>query len=66
MTDIDEQLKQLCEQKGLRFKPWEVAPWDVTAGPSPWPRGTAGYASWPKAQQLRRRLLAELRGAADR
>jgi hypothetical protein len=40
----------------LGLKPWECSPADVDDGPSPWPPGTAGFDSWPRAQALRRQL----------
>jgi hypothetical protein len=61
MTKLDEQIRALCEKRGLTFKPWEVEPWDVNDGSSPWPPGTAGATTWPKAQALRRKLIAELK-----
>jgi hypothetical protein len=59
---IDEQIRALCERKGLIFRPWEIHPADVNDGPSPWPRGSAGSENWPKAQKLRKALIAELHG----
>ncbi len=41
----------------LQLRPWEVSPLEVDEGPSPWPApGSQGAVSWPKAQELRRRL----------
>ena len=64
MKLLNDRIRDLCEQRGLTFKPWEIAPWDVDGGASPWPPGTAGSASWPRAQALRRKLIAELKAAA--
>ena len=63
MTDDDAlnaKIEALCAFKGLHFKPWECPPWEADEGPSPWPADTAGGGSWPKAQALRRELIAEL------
>ena len=60
----DDEIRALCERKGLTFAPWEVHPADVDDGPSPWPPGTSGHASWPKAQKLRKALVAELEAAS--
>ena len=64
MTDdeLNAKIKAICEARDMTFKPWEVAPWDATDGPSPWPASTAGADSWPKAQELRRQLIAEIEG----
>lgn len=59
MTKTDKKVREICEARGLHFKPWEVPPWEVDGGPSPWPHGTAGAISWKKAQILRKRLLDE-------
>jgi hypothetical protein len=60
---LNDRIRELCNKRGLTFKPWEVEPWDVDDGPSPWPPGTAGATTWPKAQALRRELIAELKNA---
>jgi hypothetical protein len=60
--ELDEEIRALCESKGWRFKPWEAHPANVDDGPSPHPPGTAYNASWPKAQKLRRKLIAEIEG----
>ncbi len=64
VDDLDERIRALCAAKGYRFRPWEVHPAEVDAGPSPWLSGTAGETSWPKAQKLRRKLIDELEGAS--
>ena len=61
-AEVNERIKVLCEAKGYVFRPWEARPWDVDIGPSPWPAGTAGAASWPNAQALRMSLIAEIKG----
>jgi hypothetical protein len=63
-TSRNDLVRAWCEEHGLRFKPWEVHPADVSPGPSPWPANTAGGTSWPKAQALRRKIMAELVGEA--
>ena len=60
---LSDQIRELCEQRGLKFKPWETTPWEVDFGPSPWPSYVAGGETWPQAQALRRKLIAELRQA---
>ncbi len=42
----------------LNLAPWETSPIEVRNGPSPWPAGSGGDDSWPKAQELRRELMA--------
>jgi hypothetical protein len=59
---LDKRIRKLREARGLHFKPWEIPPWDVDDGPSPFPAGTAGAQSWSRAQKLRRRLIAEIKG----
>jgi hypothetical protein len=64
MTKLNDRIRALCEARGMTFKPWEIPPWDVPdTGPSPWPPTTGGSISWPKAQKLRRKLIAELKAA---
>jgi hypothetical protein len=58
---LDARIEALCAERGYRFAPHEVTPWQVSDdGPCPW-QGTIGATSWPAAQALRRRLIAELR-----
>lgn len=59
-SKIDDQIRDWCEARGLRFRPWEIAPWDVDAGPAPYTGEAAGAISWPKAQRLRARIIADL------
>jgi hypothetical protein len=60
----DAQIRALCEARGLTFRPWGIAPWDVHPGEAcPWPQGSGGSDSWPKAQALRARLAAEIEAA---
>ena len=63
--DTNERIKALCKRRGYQFKPWEICPWDVDDGPSPYPPGTSGGVSWPKAQALRKRLIEELEAATN-
>jgi hypothetical protein len=63
---LNERIRDLCEKRGLTFKPWEVTPWDVDDGPSPWSSSSGGGTSWPKAQALRRKLIAELKKRRSR
>ena len=58
---LNERIKQLCEERGYTFKPWETLPWEVTdTGPCPWSPGTLAAETWPQAQRLRRVLLGLL------
>jgi hypothetical protein len=59
--ELNERIEALCRAKGLTFRPWQVTPWDVDERPSPWGLGSAGTISWPKAQRLRRELIAEIK-----
>jgi hypothetical protein len=65
-TELNERIRELCAARGLTFRPWEVPPWEVDDGPSPWPAGSAGGRSWPKAQALRRKLIAEIKSKTAR
>jgi hypothetical protein len=59
---LDERIKALCEAKGFRFWPWEMAPWRApNEVPEPESDLTYSYAqSIPAAVRLRKRLIAEL------
>jgi hypothetical protein len=59
---MNDRIKELCEAKGLIFKPWETPrPWQIKAdSPCPFPPGTAAAVWWPKAQALRAKLVEEL------
>jgi hypothetical protein len=65
LSKLDRQIKALCEQRGFTFRPWEFPrPWDpVLDGPRP---EYEGADWWLKAQQLRRKLIAELKGQTAR
>jgi hypothetical protein len=60
---LNDRIRELCEKRGLRFRLWEIPPWQANFGPSPWPSQVGGGESWPKAQALRRKLIAELKVA---
>jgi hypothetical protein len=60
--ELDAKIEELCKAKGMTFKPHECPPWEAREGSSPWPPNTAGSESWPKAQALRRKLIAEIEG----
>jgi hypothetical protein len=60
MTNLDNRIKELCERKGLTFKPWEPEPWEVHEDlPEP-TDGTVWSELWPKAVALRLALIREL------
>jgi hypothetical protein len=42
----------------LGLKPWQCNPIDADDGPAPWGPGSAGNASWPAAQKMRKALQA--------
>ncbi len=60
---LNDRIRAWCDDRGVTFCPWEVHPAEVNGGPSPWPAGTAGADSWPKAQKLRRKIIADLKAA---
>lgn len=62
-TTLDDRIRAWCDEHGLKFKPWEVHPAEVDNGPSPWPAASGGGDSWPKAQKLRRKIIADLEAA---
>ena len=55
------RIRAWCNERGLTFKPWEIHPADVRDGPSPYPAGTGGADTWPKAQAMRRKIIADLK-----
>ena len=58
---LNDRIRAYCEAQGWKFKPWEVHPADADDGPSPWPAQSGGATSWPKAQKLRREIIATLK-----
>ncbi len=58
MTEEELEEKIRREREALGCKPWEFAPSEVDDGPNPYPPGTAGHASWERAQALRAQLRA--------
>lgn len=58
--ELNRRIEEICTERGLTFAPWECPPWECDEGPSPWPADTAGAELWPKAQRLRRQLIAEI------
>lgn len=60
-AELNERIRELCEQRGWRFRPWEAPPWWVDDDTAP-AGGTAWEQSVPKAQKLRKRLIAEMEG----
>lgn len=63
IDELDAKIEKMCKARGWAFAPHECPPWEADDGPSPWPLHTAGAESWPKAQALRRKLIAEIKGA---
>jgi hypothetical protein len=57
---LDERMEELCDQKGLRFKPWELPPWIVGDGPCPQNCSQSDRQYWAPAKKLRRELINEL------
>ena len=62
-SSINDRIRAWCDERGLEFRPWEVHPAEADNGPSPWPVGAAGAVSWPKAQKMRRKIIAEIQAA---
>jgi hypothetical protein len=62
--ELDRRVRALCEAKGLRFRPWEMPPWQVRLNdppPDPTNPWEEGYlATAPMARRLRRELEAEI------
>ena len=54
IEELNAKIKAMCVAKGMTFKLHECPPWEAHEGPSPWPPGTRGSESYPKAQALRR------------
>jgi hypothetical protein len=68
MTDLDQRIKRLCEQKGITFKPWQFPqrPWNVEDDePNTEPSHTVAYTWHKQCVALRAALKAEL-AEADR
>ena len=60
---INDRIRAWCDDRGLEFAPYEVHPAEAHSGPSPWPAGCSGALSCPKAQTLRRKIIADLKAA---
>jgi hypothetical protein len=62
-AEMDRRVRELCDQKGLTFGPWETAPWQVQADNEP-PVLRGGFemldSTAALAIRLRRQLEAEL------
>ena len=66
-AEMDRKVKQLCEQKGLKFAPWKCPPWMIRADdelPGAPDRNNLWDISQPLARRLRRQLEAEIKGKA--
>lgn len=60
-AEMDRRVKELCEQKGLRFAPFECPPWMVRVDEElPDPQDGMWGQSARLAQRLRRQLEAEI------
>jgi hypothetical protein len=58
--ELNDRIRALCEERGLKFKPWEFPPWEVSEQPNPYPPGMGSHTLWPQALALRRKLIAEI------
>ena len=63
--ELNEAIREICHIAGNDVCALGVHPADADEGPSPWPAGCVGAESWPKAQQLRRKLIAEINNGAN-
>ena len=61
LDELDAKIEQICESKGMKFKPWECPPWNAREERVV-NDGTVWAESYPKAQALRRMLIAEIEG----
>jgi hypothetical protein len=62
--ELNRLIRELCEERGLRFMPHECPPWNAPDElPEDYRDGTGWAASLPQAVRLRRRLIAEIEGA---
>jgi hypothetical protein len=63
MNTLNKRIKALCEQKGLKFRPWEYPPpWEITDADAENPHlSLRGDKWWPKVVALRAALKAELK-----
>jgi hypothetical protein len=62
--ELNARIRELCEERGMRFAPWECHPANAREGP--WRQdGTVFAESLPKAWALRQRLIAQISGSAD-
>jgi hypothetical protein len=61
MAKIDDEIRKLCEEKGLKIAIWEwPPPWDPSIeGPCSYTGGCAGQVWWPKGQAIRCECIAE-------
>ena len=62
--ELNAKIEQRCEAKGMKFKPWECSPWNAREERVV-NDGTVCAESYPKAQALRRKLIAELEGTKE-
>ena len=59
LDELNAKIEALCVTRGMQFKPWECPPWDAREG-AVRNDGTVWAESYPKAQALRRMLIAEI------
>jgi|SoiMethySBSTD1v2_1073268.scaffolds.fasta_scaffold6561836_1 hypothetical protein len=64
LDELNAKIEQRCEAKGIKFKPWECSPWNAREERVV-NDGTVCAESYPKAQALRRKLIAELEGTKE-
>ena len=55
-TEREARIRHERRQMGLR--PWEFSPSQAHGCPNPYPNGTAGHASWARAEAQCAALLA--------
>lgn len=61
--ELDAKIEALCVARGMQFKPWECEPWNARECVFR-NDGTAWAELYPKAQALRRKLIAEIDATA--
>ena len=62
-SSLDERVAD--ERRRLNLRPWQIAPFEVDDGPSPYSPGAAGYDAWQQAQKWRAEIRARDPGYFD-